>query len=84
MSFCFMTKLCVCVSDLPGDQPGEQHQPGPAAEIQERDEPEEEVSQRAGATQRSELHLLGVSADFEGHKYAIASRLSDYVTADRK
>lgn len=45
-------------SDLPGDQRGEQHQPGAAAQIQARDEPEEEMSQRAGSTQRSESELL--------------------------
>lgn len=44
--------VCVCVPDLSGDQRGEQHQSGAAEEIQERDEPEEEMSQRAGPTQR--------------------------------
>lgn len=42
------------LSDLCGDQRGEQNQPGAAAQIQARDEPEEEMSRRACSTQRWE------------------------------
>lgn len=51
--FQFLLCVCVYVSDLSGDQRGEQCQSGTAEEIQARDEPEEEMSQRAGPTQRS-------------------------------
>ena len=39
-------------ADLPGDQRGERSQPVAPEEVQAGDEPEEEVSQRAGAPQR--------------------------------
>lgn len=52
------------MSDLSGDQRGEQHQPGAAEEIQAGDEPEEEVPQRAGPTQRLDLSFTFQSSFF--------------------